>query len=320
MKNSLFTGSRIAAAVTLMLTSTLATAETAVVRFNGAVTDYFSPAQYQDLGFTVIGQTFTLELVIPEFERYASRDNRFTGTVALDGTNGIGMSLNSEFLQTLEGTRGRIVNPNYDPNDPSKGPEIIRVAGVTPGAPLGDAFLTFADGKLVGFDYSVGRDVLQSYDAFIRDLQVVGFGLGEISLSLNGFTLTSERQPPSGNAYDPYNGWIVTEFMQFSPNSYTASVTGISTVPVPAALPMLLGGLATLGGMARRRAPPLGGFLLHELRSAQALKKLVIPAQAGIQSGATSGTTVFVRSCVPRASERRTSHRDFAPGRLPVRA
>jgi len=251
MKKTLRLGGRIAAAVTLMLSSTLATAETAVVRLEGGVTNYSSPPQYQDLGFAILGQPFTLEIVIPEFQRFASRDSRFTGTVAIDGTNGIGMSLNAELLHTIEGTRGRIVNPDYDPGDPSTGPEFIRVTGITTGAPQGNASLTFADGKLVGFNYSVGRDVLQSYDSFIQDLQVVGFGLSELSLALDTFTLVSDRNPPGGS----FGGWIPTEFLLFTAGNYSASVTGISTapVPVPAALPMLLGGLAALGGMVRRR-------------------------------------------------------------------
>lgn len=254
-----------AAAVSTLFAASSIYAVTGVVNITGNVDEYHSPGAFEDLSFgdkgSIYDQTYSVQLLIPNIEKYVRRDEEgnlsgFTGSIVLSDEmeNSPGIALSTSVVSNLEGSWAQIANPGYDPSKPicnawesgcDLNPFAFWSVDANYGETMGVAVLDFVNGSPTSFSYLVSRDVLATYDPFIDDITLPGFGFEEIAITASGFTLASEIAD---------NGWQNTDgtFVYFdATNSYAA----VTAVPWPGSLALFLGGLFTIAarmGLSRK--------------------------------------------------------------------
>lgn len=244
-----------------------AQASTLIHTYEGSV-NLTIPDQYGDLyahfnsdpDFT----RFFGTIVVPDYENYQ------VGTHVIDlNTNGLQLSLVNGLLTGIEGTRTPVTtpNPDYDPSLPScssrQGCDLdgdgVRETprGNLPTVSLGQTYVpdatqvgsegsvTIVDGVLTSFDWkAIGADspALASFNTRLFDNAGFPVNIGLIDIDVVGST----------------------SLFQIGDTFLSASIGGIahvnmidtvsaSPVPLPASLPMMLSGLALLGGGGLRR-------------------------------------------------------------------
>lgn len=232
---------------------------TAILEISGGVTHYSGPQEFADT-VGVIGFPFRAEIVVPDFQDFNPNgwQNNYHGKTSInfDGSMGAGMLLESDGHILWEGKWNAIPNPDYDSTattcapwtdpacDPAQNLSDYWVMDAAYGGLLGEATLDFDDaGNPVSFSYTVDRSWLSTFDPFIQEPELQGFGLSELTLTATGFSLV---EPVNGPGWGLDAGPVI----HYTADGYTASVT---VVPLPAALPLFLGALAGLGVMGRRR-------------------------------------------------------------------
>lgn len=235
------------------LTGMAANAATLIVNFEGAVTEFNSPAQFQDLAPLAMTQVFEGTLALPSFENYLVG----THNVALN-TAGIQMRLfNPGVLWGLEGTRVQqtLPNPDFNPALPvcnstrtcgaNYNPATINVGPSGRGnvnldaTQAGEGLLKIVDGKVISFEYSINRDQgLATFDRVIRDLQVPVL-LDTITVDVAAFTSNVQV----GDTY------FATS------NIGAATINVISSVPEPETYALMVAGLGIVGFLTRRKLP-----------------------------------------------------------------
>lgn len=248
-----------------------AQASTMVYSYEGSASVSI-PDQYSDLNAIWESdsdfQAFSGTVIIPNYENY------LTGTHVVNlNSNGLQVSLENGLLTGIEGVRSfvQIENPDYDPSLPScssrrgcdldgdgvfetpggTNPEtIFQGAAVLPDdTQVGnEGSVTIVDGEIVSFNWSATGTDSEALAVFNeRIFDNGGFPVNIESIVLE--VLGSTAAILVGDAY--YSVGV----------NGLAEVTMIDTaspVPVPAALPLLLSGMALLGGISRRRLPAAG--------------------------------------------------------------
>lgn len=244
------------AGVTALASS--AHAATAVIKFSGQIDQFIDPTGVNSSWEqTVLEQTFFGEIVIREMERFYQFGGRnspptlFDATLTFDGTDGAGLNITSDLIGGIEGQRSLVANPNYDPNLPDCGIRGFNQGSCAPfnstgifvfgsdfDGILGEAALEIVDGVPSSFSWSVGEDVMSTFDGFFADRGLDNF-LAGASLELSDFTITNL----DGTSIDG-------EYMFYEAGTSHAT---ISAVPIPAAVWMMGSALLGLVGVARRR-------------------------------------------------------------------
>ncbi len=240
-------------------------AATAIIDLSGAITTVNAPSSITNaphpnlVDLALNNGAFQLLINIPDYQQYLTTAGGaitgFTGVLHSMGDDGLpnfGAYIRNNVLLTLEGSRFgmSVPNPNYDPSLPTNNAtNPLTIRSDVPlldsdGTLQGDLDLTFNQGKIVAIDYKISGAPLQGYVNRIRDLGVPDeFGIVEIGFHFGGeFLLGDERL---GDAFN----------LVFAPGgTQSAYITFTAApVPVPAALPLFMSGVAAAGVVARRR-------------------------------------------------------------------
>lgn len=235
---------------------------TGLVDVSGEITDYISPDEFADVFGGVIGQPFDAQLIIPNLESYSFEEvidgaSGFTGIVTLDGSmeNSPGFILTTPTLRGLEGNWAQFANPEFNPEAAVCNSWEVGTSCTELNQPyywsidadfdglLGYGELEFTNGSPTSFTYVLGRDVLETYDEFINEISVPGFGIQEIHIVATDISLV---EPIAENGWQS-NG---NAFANYTAGSVEATVTA---VPWPASHYMLMCGLLIMGWGARKR-------------------------------------------------------------------
>lgn len=243
----------------------IATASIAVISYSGTFTDFTRPDKFADLDAHAVGSGFSGQIVIPNIDSYANYDRDIREYVFTDdmidiGSNpGAGFSLVSDLVGGFEGLRSRVADARFDPTmercsqrNLDRGrcdvfnPAVLRSTGVSYDELFGTANMSIVAGQLDEFTWSGDRSLFSTYDRFFErrgengETLLGDFRLSQAELTLSDFVL------------DRVEG----EFLYYTANSISSSLTGmdVSAVPVPAAVWLFGSGLLGLVGIARRKS------------------------------------------------------------------
>jgi hypothetical protein len=239
-------------------------AATAIIDFSGAITTINAPSSLTNaphpnlIDLALNNGAFQLLINIPDYQQYVTTAGGsltgFTGTLHSLGDDGLanfGVYIRNNVLLTLEGSRFgmTIPNPNYDPSLPTGPTNAQTIRSDVPlldsdGTLQGDLDLTVDRGQIVAIDYKISGAPLQGYVNRIRDLGVPDeFGITEIGFHIEGAWLLGDER-----LGDAFNLVLAPGGTQTAYITFTAA-----PVPVPAALPLFMSGVAAAGVIARRR-------------------------------------------------------------------
>lgn len=200
---------RLAAIGAATCTAMSVNAATAVITFEGELTDFDVEEGAGLLDQIVLtrlkSETFSGKIMIYDFERFVDFNRTERTTTLLDaelsfeGEDDVGLEMKSKTLGGLEGKRSMVANPEFDASKPVCGikahqsgdcdefnPTIIFSHGVDDDGILGAATLKITQGVPTKFEWSTPREVMATFDRFF-EANKLNIRLGEATLEIDAF-------------------------------------------------------------------------------------------------------------------------------------